>query len=233
MQLRKNEDGSINIVQKIDRGRDLGHISIELGDFSMETLSQFPELINKVNFEKTKEIFTRQRVQNNPISTKPISYWSQSVPDKNAYSVTGNDATIMMMLRPNTAVQVVSQSLPNYVDMVQNVDPSFPSKLKSAVENSNRFYISATIENEGLGDVGVFTLREVDTNRIVYTLKEQNIKALDGNIQMLKQTPQILYTTMLMDIARVNYEVNSSPDRIILGLDPEFTNAYNKVFTTN
>lgn len=232
--LNKNSDGTIVLTQKqvITKDKEQVVEVKNLGTYTQAEISQFPSLINRINWEQQKVIYTREAVQDAPITTDNISYWSDSTPIYNANSVLGNDPVAKRTLKSDDAVLFIYENSPAEIQqMIQSVDPDLPQGVRKAIDKSSNYKIKATIKNEGLGDFVYLEL--IDTknkNQVIYSTREENMSNLDGIMKILQNTPQVLYTTMLSDIIKENY--NRNLQLTSYGAPAEFTTAYKKLFET-
>lgn len=232
--LNKNSDGTIVLTQKqvITKDKEQVVEVKNLGTYTQAEISQFPSLINRINWEQQKVIYTREAVQDAPITTDNISYWSDSTPIYNANSVLGNDPVAKRTLKSDDAVLFIYENSPAEIQqMIQSVDPDLPQGVRRAIDKSSNYKIKATIKNEGLGDFVYLEL--IDTknkNQVIYSTRQESMSNLDGIMKLLQNTPQVLYTTMLSDIIKENY--NRNLQLTSYGAPAEFTVAYKKLFET-
>src|SRR5690606_16466600 len=117
-----------------------------LGTYTMEEIGQFPSLINRINWEQQKVVYNREAVQDAPIVTDNISYWSEETPIYNANSILGNDPITKRTLKAEDAILFIYEDSQEEVQqMIQSIDPNLPQGVKRAVNKASNYKISATI----------------------------------------------------------------------------------------
>lgn len=229
--IQKSGDNEYQLFQQVTTKE--GTATQPMGKFSKQIIQQnVPSLSQRINWEQQKVIYDREATYNRPIKSKPIKYWTEYTPTRNANEVLGGDVTLTAMLKAPSAIAYLGTNFPDVTLMTNEVDPQLPQKLQNAINSSSRYTIQAKIENDGLGDVGVMELYDTQKRKVVYRKEERGIDRLDDIKPMIDQTPQVLYTQMLQDIITENYRSNISNQMFQVTKQPIYTEAYQAIFNT-